>query len=612
MKLMNLRILQVVALGVFLSVFYTNCSGTQKGQENAIVGLDSGSFGLACEDQIKSKYSKIIQPFLSQEKTCGSCHIEGGIGLGSFASKDTETSYNSFKSAGFSKITLQAVNAGHKPPHTGPQNKTAINNISVIWPKVESDYLACLSKVDGGGADESILTSSKPAVNIYNNKATQTLSWDLEIADDLDKLEERTVSAVVSVDIKILYQTVDGVENVIGYIFSDPKIQLKTASDQIIVEGVYVYINDQLIQSQTAFTFVSKVIAGTALNTLMQGKGSTIIDPVKTTDTFALYIRRIVPTSENGGISAPPTPNLTLRNPSTGSDKFISTTTVSTSINKDNGIVRWCLSESDTGPATTEDPCPGQEAVIGTVNGWFVNRPTAFDVSAGDGLKKVNLWVANGNLKINNTAAFDSITLDTVAPDAPTISVTDNNLTAGEIPITGLNITNDTTVKGWCVIEQNYIMAAPGKPMLNDVCWRWSYDGSKPDTVGFKGGGQRDVFVFVRDEAGNVSDSSNSTRVTNALGSITYTQLTGPATDPRSVLTNNCLACHTPGGPGYQRLRLFEYKEAARVGDTGLLVSRTNNPVSPMPNISGGLMSKNQRDMIRLWTMPENSDEFEP
>ena len=75
---------------------------------------------------------------------------------------------------------------------------------------------------------------------------------------------------------------------------------------------------------------------------------------------------------------------------------------------------------------------------------------------------------------------------------------------------------------------------------------------------------------------------------------------------PRSIFTNRCLTCHgSSSNPGFSKLQLFDYNGALGVVTNGQLISRINNVLSPMPNVSGGLMPQIERDLIRLWTMPE-------
>lgn len=590
------------ALIVVLIVGYNNCSGHHTGVQGS-AGLAAS--GTSCDAVLLQKYQASVYGFVHSDTTCKQCHVEGGIGLGVFASDDLQRSYAAFTGVGLSKIGYMATNPQHKPPYTGEQNQAAIAGLNDSWPRAEQEYLECLSKIDGGGIDESLLTSAKPAPAIYSDTNSQELSWDLDLAEGLDEAAHRALPARLSITVKVLYQTFNGVEKAKGYVFSNPTLLLKDASTQVVIEGLYIYINRALIANQTTFVNVSKVVGGTQPMLLMKADGNTIIDPVATTDVFSVFMRRAILTSATDDSTPPLTPLMTVTDMDTGSKTHLQDATARVSILRDSGIVRWCLSESPTRPASTEAPCDNPGAPEGALNGWQITRPTEFRFSAGDGAKTVYLWVANENLKINSTPATVTLTLDTVAPPAAVIS----DLTVTDTQVASLSISNAADVSGWCVWEQNAVLAAPNRPALDHACWQWSYGGSKPDSVGFRGGGQRDVWVFVRDQAGNVSTASNKLTGTNPFGPITFALLKGPAGNPQAVFTNSCATCHADSAnPGYQRVRLFEYAEAVKVADSGVLVSRTNNPLSPMPNVNGGLLEKKYRDLIRLWASPEGTD----
>ncbi|MES2855126.1 MAG: cytochrome c [Bdellovibrionota bacterium] len=564
---------------------------------------DLSSTGNSCDSTRLSNYKAGFYPFM--RSNCVSCHIEGGPGLGTFASTDLATSFASFSGAGVTKIGYMATNPAHKPPYTGIQHKPAIDSLSTSWLASEKAFLACVSKSENGGVDESILTAPKVAPSIYSGlNVTQKLTWDLELANDLDGSVKRALPAQISVDVKVLYLMIGGKNYAKGYIFTNPVMQLKNSSQQIVIEGLFFYINETPITSQTTFTSLSRVVAGTTAVPLMKATANTLIEPIATTDTFQLYIRRILPTSGVDESPAPLTPILNLADSDIGVNTHTNSVTASTFIMRDAGISRWCLSESPTRPANTEAPCNSGMTGDDTVNGWSLVRPTSFKFSAGDGLKKLYLWVANENLKINETAAEAFIQLDTVAPAAPTIA----SVTVGSTQVATMSVSHpvQSDVTGWCVFEQNSIKAKPvNPPGFDNACWKWTDNGAKPATVGFRESGSRDIYIYVRDIAGNVSASSNKMTATNPFGAITLSQLTGNL-GARSVFKNRCLTCHgDASAPGYSQLQLGTYDGAAEVANSGLLVSRINNTLSPMPNINGGLMSQAERDLIRLWTMPE-------
>lgn len=611
----NIATRKTISLGLTIAIAilaYNNC-----GEPFRIRAIDEQTQAmplspeLSCDENLYAQYKDFIYPFFRQTTTCLNCHVEGGPGLGLFASANHEISYAAFSAAGVAKVSYMATNAQHRPPYTGPHHQSAIDTISSTWAKSQEDYLDCVNKTENGGVNESLLTSAKTAPQIYSaENSTQTLSWDLDLASGLDESTTRSLPVRISIDVRVLYQTASGGSSTKlakGYVFSNPVLQLKDASQQLVIEGLFFYINKQLISSQTTFTSLSRVVYGSQAIPLMNAQANTLIEPLSNGDQFQIYIRRIVPTSGAESAAPPMTPILRVSDSTTLSEELLRSTEARVSIMRDSGSVRWCLSENPTPPESTEAPCVSTATGEGTLDGWYLSRPTSYRLQDGDGEKHLYLWVADKNLKINQEPATVRIRLDTIAPEPPvlgSIQVTDT-----QVGTMSVSHPHETDVKGWCVIEQNSIESPPNRPALSHNCWKWTDNGAKPTTVGFKEGGSRTVWVFTRDEAGNVSSASNSVTVTNPFGAITFTQLTSSSGGPLAVFYNRCYTCHgSSANPGFNRLQLFNFTQAISVGQSGVLISRINNPISPMPNINGGLMPQRERDLIRLWTMPEEGN----
>lgn len=593
--------LGITVMAVALSVGYSNCAPATSARSSAQVASSAAS----CDEFALNQYKTTVYPFFRSPSTCIGCHIEGGVGLGQFASADATVSYQAFNAAGLSKISYMATNPAHKPPFTGIQNQPAIDQINSTWLRTEKEYLECVSKSINGGVDESLLTALKKAPLIYSDaNATQTLTWDLDLGADLDDSVKRSIPARITIDVKVLYTTVENRRFAKGYIFANPQMQMKDDTSSVVIEGLFFQINGRPISSQTTFTNLSRVIRGTTLVPLMRANANTLIEPIATQDTIQLYIRRIVPTQGTSDGDPPLTPVLRVGDEDSGSNTHIQALKANVFILRDAGIMRWCLSESPTRPASTEAPCVNSATGPGALNGWSLSRPTSFTFSSGDGDKKLYLWVANESLKINERAAEFTIKLDMTPPQAPSIASV--NVTDSQVATMSVSHPSESDVAAWCVFEQNSIRPAPTPPNADDPCWKWTDNSAKPATVGFKGGGSRDVWVFVRDVAGNVSAPSNKVSTTNPFGFIRYSQLTGAVNDPKSVFSNRCLSCHSNSSqPGFGRLELNDYTTASEVARAGTLVSRTNNPISPMPNVNGGLMPQRERDLIRLWSLPQ-------
>ncbi len=588
----------------FALLGYNNCSGLHSGN-----GMNSeSSLGGTCEQVQINQYTQKIYPFFRQSNNCVGCHVEGGVGIGLFASMNPDTSFASFTAAGLTKVAYMATNEQHKPPYTGARNKPAVDALSAEWTTDQAQYLDCVSKAQNGGENVTMTTSAKKASTIYaSNNAAQTLTWELDLAQDLSADATRSLPAKISIDVKVLYQTIAGVPTAKGYIFLNPVIQLKDPSKQVLIEGLFFQINGQSISSQTTFTSVSRVISGSnAVSLLPNVNANTLIEPITTQDTFALYLPRILLSSGVDSSPTPLTPILRVSDQETRNETLVKTDTVDALILRDGGIAKWCLSENATAPASVDAPCNSGLTGPGTDKGWSLTRPLTYKLSPGQGLKTIYLYVVNVFLKMNTDPAIATITMDSTLPAAPTIG----NIQIIDTQVANMSVIhpNEPDVTGWCVWEQSVLSAVPTKPKLTDKCWSWTDNNAKPTTVGFHSGGTRNVWVFARDRAGNVSAASNMVSGQNNFGEITFTQLTATGGGPRAIFQNRCYTCHgTSSNPGYSKLQLFDYTSAVNIAKSGTLNARVNNPLSPMPNVNSGMMPQRDRDLIRLWTQPEQS-----
>jgi hypothetical protein len=236
--------------------------------------------------------------------------------------------------------------------------------------------------------------------------------------------------------------------------------------------------------------------------------------------------------SINYTTTPPSAPLGTLRDPETNSTTLAKNQTVNLSISSPVGSVRWCISESQNfAPATGTDTCTGG---AGPSSGWFTTSPTTFALTSADGAKTVYLWVADGANNVNSTISTATITLDRTAPAQPTVSVSDpnsNSTTFTNQIIANLSITADTDATRWCRIVQAAVSPDPAPPTLTDVCWVTS----RPTTVVLEQTGDRKVFVFTRDAAGNIG----------AAGASQINYSTDNPSDPSVTLADSTTALTT-------------------------------------------------------------------
>ena len=225
-------------------------------------------------------------------------------------------------------------------------------------------------------------------------------------------------------------------------------------------------------------------------------------------------------------VSPPVAPSLAVADPTTGSLLFARQSAVVVAVTGDTGAVKWCLSEQQsTQPSLGSSACIGG---LGSSNGWYTTRPTSMTLSSTDGIKTLYLWTADFANNVSLTPATVSITLDTLAPAVPFVTLSD--ITSGSSSVTnqtpaGLSVQFDTDAVKWCVIEQALASAAPAAPLWNNACWITP----RPVSVGLAATGVRRVFVYTKDIAGNVSPAAG-------VSQINYT--TTPPTDPVLSLNN--------------------------------------------------------------------------
>jgi hypothetical protein len=112
--------------------------------------------------------------------------------------------------------------------------------------------------------------------------------------------------------------------------------------------------------------------------------------------------------------SAPADPVLAISDSTTALTNYAKSSALTIAVTADPTATRWCLSETQTVPPSLgTSTCSGG---AGPTNGWFTTRPTTFNLTAGDGNKRVYVWVANVSNNVSADAVSQQIVLDTVAP----------------------------------------------------------------------------------------------------------------------------------------------------------------------------------------------------
>ncbi|MGE3757997.1 MAG: Ig-like domain-containing protein, partial [Pseudobdellovibrionaceae bacterium] len=205
--------------------------------------------------------------------------------------------------------------------------------------------------------------------------------------------------------------------------------------------------------------------------------------------------------------AVPADPTIVASHAVTGLTTYAKTTAVNINISGDADAVRWCVSETQTNrPSLGTIACSGG---TGPSNGWFTAKPTTFTLSAAQGLKRIYVWTANAANNVNNNPSNAGITYDSVAPTTPTVALTDpntNSTSNTNQSTVNLAITGDANAEAWCLIEQADAAANPAQPAYNNAC----FSTSKPLNATLTATGAREVFLYTRDAAYNVSASAGA------------------------------------------------------------------------------------------------------
>ena len=212
---------------------------------------------------------------------------------------------------------------------------------------------------------------------------------------------------------------------------------------------------------------------------------------------------------------APEDPILALSDPTTGSTTHVRQIAIAIELTEDVTAVKWCVSQSQSSAPSYSGACTGG---AGPNSGWYAVRPTTFTLSTGDAAKTVYAWVGDQYGNVNSAAGSDSITLDTALPGTPTVALSDpntNSIIQTDQATVDLSVTGDTDAVAWCVFEQDSVTDAPAAPLYNNACW----GAPRPTTQALQDYGNRKVYVYTKDVAGNISASA-------ATATIMYSDIT--------------------------------------------------------------------------------------
>lgn len=247
-------------IGLLLLFAFNNCGEFIAEQDLS----SSGSYQVICEGQLKAAYQRTYHTFL--KNNCNACHsaIHG--------SNDLNISFNAFSARGEELIDYQATHA-HGGNNFTSAMQTEIDKFKPSWTNAKNNYDDCLEQGanDDGVTTNSLKTASKIIPNIQNtlnNNTWITVEWDLE--NDVEENAKGKFKAMLRVEAKL--NQVNGFAS--GLLIRNPKMKLKTGSQNISVANMMIYIDGKKQIAVTTYSGVSKIINSEVYTDLVKGSGA--------------------------------------------------------------------------------------------------------------------------------------------------------------------------------------------------------------------------------------------------------------------------------------------------------------------------------------------------
>lgn len=243
-------------------------------------------------------------------------------------------------------------------------------------------------------------------------------------------------------------------------------------------------------------------------------------------------------TSNSGGAGSSPVPTpsdepvVSIVDASALTIGYARQKTVNLNISRDESAVAWCVSESQTeAPTSRDSSCAGGG---GDVQGWYTHRPSEITLSDDDGVKQVYVWIADSSGTVLSKPGRAQIALDLTPPANVVVTLADRVTNSSEYTnqsLVNLGVLGDLDAVRWCVIQGAYGEPSPSLPSATSDCWK----DIRPSSLLLESMGNRSVFVFTKDVAGNASASSG-------VAHIAYSDLPLPSivlTDPVTGYSTN-------------------------------------------------------------------------
>ncbi|HMN67217.1 MAG TPA: hypothetical protein PKC28_01640 [Bdellovibrionales bacterium] len=274
-----------------LLLAFQNCS-LEPEHSGSSSSRGPASFAAGCDSSLKKVYFETY--YNSFRNNCVSCHADKGESGRYFASSDFDTAFSYFNTIGRLNVERKAIDAGHKPPRTGPQHAAMIAAFKPAWDAAE--VLANDCKLQN-----RIQTTQRAAPNtVYTTAPNDGANWpqlvynlktDIVRADLQGKLE-------LEVSLEVRRYRPGGVDS--GYEFRRPRVRILDDGDPATplkpyrLKGLNVSMNGMPLTTLTLFGSLDyEALTGTAA-VMMPGTGyAFVLATVSGTNQFSLTFDEI-------------------------------------------------------------------------------------------------------------------------------------------------------------------------------------------------------------------------------------------------------------------------------------------------------------------------------
>lgn len=582
---LDVRVMVLIGAIPALLLAFNNCGKLAANHEDASQVNESNDTSLKafCEANLRTVFDKSYRPVLRDTALCARCHADSGVSPFKFSSNDIAVGFSHFMQVTAAAVDANAVNPMHAPGVTGATLQSKVDGANAIWQPGYAEYQACLGS--NVNAPTALRLENQSDLNLYFNGEARvvTLTWDM-MSEKVTPSSAR-FPGIFMVDVNVDYGMSEGVSVPTGYTFRNPQLRMLTGEQEVEVKGVVVFVNDFELQGIENFLSAERIARGIDPSRIYDGAVSVAMPLVSTADVIGIAFSNFSIRPRTDNPPRPATPTLAAG----GANRITNQTTVPITVTNDSTARLWCVTGSDVQITSTAMFCPGYEGT--TSSGWLTARPTNYQlarlgrtVASGEQVT-LRLWIANNDLKINEAPATATFTFDNTPPAAPTLS----SVTISDTQVADLNGLADASESvRWCVAE--------GSGAITNANNCSPFTTQKPTTVGLKGGGTRQVTVFVRDLAGNAAVSAPRS-VVNDFGRITFAQLTNnPASGARAVFYNKCFSCHQTGAANAGAWNASDYNNT--VGAKNRILNRIT---ATTVNAATGVLTAKEIQLIQLW-----------